>query len=487
MRVSKNQVKLLSAAVAALFVSSAYSQQVITLAPSATGTATGSRLYAAEIGTGRTAVGTNIVQVNSQLGVGTSTNQLRYLKYTLSNDGRFQTAVVQGDLTGVANGGNGAGLAASFTPTVSLGGTTADNNVIFQITTPNGANITDGVQFALPGGVNVAGTTSTVAVTYEVYETLSAAQQGTGNLYSRASNVATFGSSYSFKVNSATLPTQIATAASGFKNFNSGATGSAASNTVTAVVGRLDLGLASTAPRLADGTTVDATSLFGTILGNTSVTVSGDFAAAASNTSVSLASTNNVASTFVKSATGTAVINIATAAAMVNNAVSYVVDGTTAVGSSGATSTYTVAGSFIGRTGYKNTSVAAFNSGTITRDGVTLESPWVAISPGFTSRFFLTQTSGGPVGYTVTIRRKDGTSATATGTLANGTSTRVDVVDQGAGTPFLLPATTASSDGPYQITFAIQSDASVTQGTYVLTAPGGAAVTNTPLYRASQR
>jgi hypothetical protein len=477
MRVSKNQVTLLSAAVAALFAASSADAQVVLASSSPTVANAGSQAYASEIANNQI-IGTTGITVNSILGIGTSINQDRYVKFTLNN-ATFANAVAGGSLVG-ANVALGTTVPANITPTVSFGGAAGSNSVIFQITTPAGANITDGLSFNMVGGVNIAGTAATVSVCYEVYEFLAQAQAGTPVLYggnpTRCGNIATFVPTYVFRNNATPVPTQIATALSGFRNFNNGAAGSAATAANAAVIGRVDL-VDSTSPGRNVGGAVNAN--IATVLANANtsqITVAGDFSAAAANTAVTLGAT--VANGGTAFTTSQAVFNINGSAGLVNNAVAYVVNGTTAVPAATYTATLSAAGN---ATVYKTTTSGPITTGSITRDGVQFESPWVTSTTGFISRFFLLQTSGNAITWNAIVRNAAGnvTGGTLTGSLTSGNLTLVTLDS-------LLPTDRTAFPGPYQVTFNIASDASVTQGTYVLTSPNGA-VSNMPLYRATQR
>jgi len=472
MRVSKNQVTLLSAAVAALFAASA-NAQVILPSSNPTIAAAGALVYASEIANNQI-IGSSGITVNTILGIGTSVNQDRYVKFTLTN-ATFANAVVGGNLVGASTPPFNVTvpplLAANITPTVALGGAAGASFVIFQITTPAGANITDALSFNMIGGVNIAGTAATVSVTYEVYEFLAQAVANTPVLYSRVGNIATFTPTVVFSC----LPntTQVATALSGFRNFNFGVAGSAATAANSAVVGRLTVATSAAPGLLASGVTASiATVLAAT---NSQIVVTGDFSAAAANTSVTLGAIVANATGFP--ATPTFNFNGQGGLTALAGNVNYLVNGVTAV----PASTYTATLTATGATGFRTTTSGPLTCGSITRDGVQFESPWVTSTTNFISRFFLLQTAGSTITYNAIVRNAAGlvTGGTLTGSLTSGNLTQVTLAS-------LLPADTTAFPGPYQVTFNIASDASVTQGTYVLTSPNGA-VSNMPLYRATQR
>ena len=493
MRVSKNQVTLLSAAVAALFAVGAQAQNV-GLAGSGLVGSTSTTIAGASGGTYAAEINNNIaiaqggLFVNTVYGIGTSANQLRYVKFTL-NGATFQSAVTAAHLTNTTVIANGTStitslVTTSVTPTVAIGGTALSNNVVFQVTTPSGSNTSDAIAFNIPSGVNIASTASPVTVTYEVYEFLSDATSSTKQLYSRTGTIGSFAPTVSFANNSTTVPTQVATSISGFRSLNSGTSSSSATAANQAVIGQLNLGLVTNASgntRLISGNTMSALSdIVGT--GTSQITVTGDFAAAAANTSVQLFNTSG---TLVANAIGgsgftstSATFNLNASGGLSNHTVRYLVNGTTPVAASGYSAALTTTPS---NANYKAASASISSIGTITRDGVTYESPWATATSGFLSRFFLTQTSGSAVSWSAVVRNPNGvvTGGTLSGALASGQVTQITLAS-------LLPSDTSTIIGPFQVTFTIAADASQAQGTYVLTTPSGA-VTTMPLYRASAR
>ena len=102
MRVSKNQVTLLSAIVAGLFATSAAAQVV--LAPAVTGgpAAASGNTYAAEI---TAPIALAAVTVQSQAGIGFSTGQQLFYRYDLTNATIATAALVSAN---IANAGSAA-------------------------------------------------------------------------------------------------------------------------------------------------------------------------------------------------------------------------------------------------------------------------------------------------------------------------------------------------------------------------------------------
>jgi hypothetical protein len=477
MRVSKNQITLLSAAVSALFAVGAQAQNVLLSSSNPTVSASTARVYVSETNN-NTPIATTGFNVNTILGIGTSSNQQRYVKYTLTN-ATFQSAVLGNSITNVVINANTV-TTNTITPTVAFGGAAGTNSVIFQITTPNGANIVDGIQFNIIGGVNVTSAPTTATITYEVYEFLSDAQSApTKVLYGpRTGNIASFASGYRFQNNSTSLPTQVATSLSGFLSFNNGASGSSAIAANQALLGLLDIVITpnSTTTFLPNGTAIGAlTDILGA--SGSQVTVTGDFsAAAAANNAITLNSVNAVGGTPFNATT--VVFNIDATTFGVNKQLRYTTNGTSqivAVPSYSASLSAAPNG-----TTFKTTTASISSIGSVTRDGSTYESPWASATPGYLSRYFLTQTSGATVTWSAIVRSPNGpvTGGTTNGTLVSGQVSQITLAS-------LLPTDTSALVGPFQVTFTIAADSSQVRGTYVISNTNTGTTSVVPLYRTS--
>ncbi|MFM7461812.1 MAG: hypothetical protein ACKO15_13350, partial [Burkholderiales bacterium] len=163
----------------------------------------------------------------------------------------------------------------------------------------------------------------------------------------------------------------------------------------------------------------------------------------------------------------------------------YTVNGTTALGS--PTQSYSVV---LSATANANYTLPTFSAslGSITRDGVDLIAPWASATPGWISRFVLTDLRTPAAGqvatpWTAVVRNANGvvtgTGAVLSGTVAPGT---VSTVTMGS----LLGTTTAT--GPFQVTFTVGgSGTPALAGTYVLTAPNGTSNMSMPFYRQASR
>jgi hypothetical protein len=383
--------------------------------------------------------------------------------------------------------------------TIADQGQAGTSSVIVQITGANtvGNQIADTVEFA-PPALRIATQGGTIGVTYEVYEFLSIAQARTSPLFTRTGTLVRSAPVVAFRrsgnaTDILAAATSTASALSGYRAIVNGAGQSGAITSSQARIMDAEF-VALAAPASCAGgvfmnnmaTNATLATLVAANAGGSAgnrLVVTGDFSAAAANTAVNTLA-NLGAAVSANSATFTttsATLDLPTgvvAGGFTNGSVSYDLNGTTAL----PTATYlaTLTPRAIGTT-VTLSALGPISVGSIVRDGVQLESPWVTATPGFISRFFVTQTTPGAVPYTVTVRNAAGlvTGGTLSGTIAAGQVVRFDLST-------LLPADTTAVPGPYQVTYNIAAPAAAVQGTYVLTSPNGS-VSNMPLYRASAR
>jgi|NOAtaT_6_FD_contig_123_57565_length_1610_multi_3_in_0_out_1_1 hypothetical protein len=490
MRVSKNQVTLLSAIVAGLFATSAAAQVV--LAPAVTGgpAAASGNTYAAEI---TAPIALAAVTVQSQAGIGFSTGQQLFYRYDLTNATIATAALVSAN---IAN----AGSAATYA--VQSGGTVGSSTVIFSATAgaAPGTLVTDNVTLTLP---NISITSSSTAtITFRVFQSNSDAINGTNPLYSRTGTIAGFQNGIVLSTSATAtagvgaltgVQTSTASAASGYLNFSAGA----AETTTRARIAKLNLGLSQptagscgTFTCTAAAAALTIPTVINTAATTNTLTLNGDFSAAAGASSVALAADgagNAAAASAVTATSATiplAAANFGAGTTTTNGFAStgttsiaatdliarYTVNGTTAL----PISTYTASLTYAANAGYTAIPLGPVTSGQINRDGITLESPWATVTSGYISRYFITQTTATAVPYTATVRNANGLVGTVTGTLLpSGGQTLINLSS-------LLPATpTATQGGPYQVTFAIAATAAQVRGTYALTAPNGSVTTQT--------
>ncbi|MBC7622670.1 MAG: hypothetical protein H7232_04715 [Aeromicrobium sp.] len=561
MRVSKNQVTLLAAAVASLFAMSANAQVNLNSAGGVTGSYTPGKAipFASELtitpttgipltgpvngfDIGSVGAGGAFVVANGAvtqaaldvitgvpLGVGIVGGQKRFIRLDLSGGARFGTGL--GNLVSTANiaatlsvaaGGQGGTITAGGTGTgqfagitIALGGV-GSSFVVYEVTAGAAGNVQNDIfQVDIPV-VNMTSNTNAVGITYSIFEFLTGASQASGAVFTRTTPL--FAPVRATRFGLSAPGGGTAVAANGFRDFgansfrvNLGAvalsrTASYSTNVYTSADALDAAGVAITSAAQVVNTGAAG-----------SMALAGDFSAAAAPSSVYSMQrgtgtgtclpdpSNNINPLDVAtavSATGATVPLVPTSMALLvsNTALAdllnapggvrycYLVNGAVALGSpvQGYTATLTA-------TPLANFTLPAYVAtlGSIGRDGVALESPWVTSTPGFISRFFLTDTRTPAVApatplvataWTAVVRNASGvvTGGTLTGNVAASTVARVDLTT-------LLPADTTASPGPYQVTFTVGGTGTpALQITYVLTSPNGS-VTTMPTYRLGAR
>jgi hypothetical protein len=518
MRVSKNQVTLLSAAIAGLFAASANaavnlnattptganlfaSEAIIAATGTAINTAPVAGLFniGAAAGLSTYAASQNQAQLDAvagvPLGVGIAQGQKRFIRLDLSGGARFGAGLAT-DATGlniVATNGTGAAVSGQFSAVaIALGGV-GSSFVVYEVTGATGTGSShlqsDIVQVLIPAITATA--TSATAITYSIYEFLTNANASSGAVFTRTAPLVTFAPSVRNVVNANGSTTVAAT--TGFRTTAAGATRFS--------LGSLNIqqtlayaGFSSTQPRLLTGTVIAAVADVVASAGNV-LTVTGDFSAAAAPASVY--TINNASATCTpNTTTGVLAIDSATAVTATSATiplatatfagsytgtgiprVCYQVNGTSAV----LASNYAASFALVGQTGYNNLTLGTGFLGEIVRDGATYESPWVTVTPGFISRIFLTSSAATALPWTATVRNAAGavTGGTLSGSLAPNQLTQLSIAS-------LLPADTTAFPGPYAVSITVGGTVGLVTGSYVLTSPNGSVAT-TPLYRASAR
>jgi hypothetical protein len=559
MRVSKNQVTLLSAAVASLFAVSAHAQlnmnspngvtgtytpgkanlfaSELTITPT-TGTALSGPANAFNIGsitdatTPFSAANGNTTQASVDavtgipLGVGIDGGQKRFLRLDLSGGARFGTGLgnarnqvnIAATLSTAAGGKGGAvdiagtGTGQFAGVTIATGGV-GSSFVVYEVTAGSAGNVQNDILQVLIPRINITSNSSSVNLTYGVHETLTAASTaGSTPIFTRTAPVIVMSRATRFGV---TVPngSSVASASSGFTNF---------SGALTANIGTVGLGRAadlstliynSSQPSDAAGAAITTVSTVVNTGTAGSYTLTGDFSAAAAPASVFTVSRGAPGSSCaINAALGANLQDSATAAtatgatiplssanwAQMTNAVvaadfttatnghriCYTVNGTSALGS--PTQPYSVVLNATAQTNYTLPTFST-NLGTIVRDGVDIVSPWASATPGWISRFVLTDTrtpASGQVAtpWTAVVRNAAGvvagTGAVLSGSVAPGTVSTVTFDS--------LLGTTAAT-GPFQVTFTVGGSGTPSLiGSYVLTSPTGS-IMSSPLYRAANR
>lgn len=523
MRVSKNQVTMLSAAVAALFAASAHAGIALQSTPvagalphiyatentvastgTAVGVAAGPNFNIGLNGANLTVFANTQTQANLDalagvpVGVGFASGQKRFIRLDLSGGARFGAGLAA-DPAGINIVATTQGVSTGTFSSVAIAlGGVGQSFVIYEVTANTPILQNDILQVLIPT-LNVT-SQSAVAITYSIFEFLTNANANSGAVFTRSGPLLSWGPALRASTGAGASSTVAASqgfraTAAGSTRFTLGTAGVAQSTAVSNTV------FSSTQPRLvtavsATNAAVGAITDVATTAGPSTLTLSGDFSAAAAPASVytvtagatSCIPNANAGINVIDSATAatasSATIPLAAATISANYfaglaRVCYLANGTTALPASDYGYSFSLTG--VAGTTIPTLALGAGFWGSIIRDGVVFESPWATVTPGFISRFFLTNTSTAALPWTATVRNAAGpvTGGTLAGTLSPGVVTRVDLST-------LLPADTTAFPGPYQVTFNVGGGNGASQGTYVLTSPSNA-VTSVPLYRATLR
>jgi len=499
MRVSKNQVTLLSAAVAALFAVGAQAQVVVNNTPVAAPALVGTPAsYANELnlGTAGLALGAAFVtdfSLQGTLGFGLQTGDVRYIRLDYSG-ATLLAATAPASLTFTA-----PCTATSF---IVSGGGAGSTFVIYQVNAT--ANCAASSAFQFPAGAGMTVTTKTPTVTYALFQdSAGAAQQLATSLLRQGAAVPllTFTNAVVFTMQP--VVQEIAAATTNFTKFCAnglliGTAGCAATATdFGAIVGQVNQFRLLTTVKRQDGAFLAAMTDVAT---GASLVVTGNFAAAGATLS-----------TMTTNGCGTG----ATASAYVGTTVTTAATATYPNGTSGATGLlntipvsgieaqylcynvpttnavavtpqlYTATMNLTPATGYLTPSIVR-DSGQIVRDGVEFQSPWFNFnSPSYTTRFFLTNTGSADAVCSVALMSETGNTLTA------GTSTSITVPGTtGSGnanggvlhvtTASIVASATALNRGA--VRFICSAPSASMQGTFVTTATNGA-FSNTPMLR----
>lgn len=486
MRVSKNQVTLLGAAVAALFAASAQAQVDL----DAVGGVVPAARYAQEIRGPLVVAPVAGNSVKSKIGVGiANAGTLRFARFDLTN-GTF---------------------AAGSTPTMTLANTTTNviaggagsSFVIFQITATG--NVAQGDVFTIAStgtGWSITSFDGPVALRYRLYEfaqnALNTPDTTAQILYSNSGTLFNVSPALRLNNNAFAITTSTASSALSYLRFTT--------NLTRTSLGNVGVVVDTTNTASAGGNILDATSaavgagtvaavLDQTATGST-VTVAGDYTAtgataagvrlsavntacpadpttingAASVTST-LATFNGSGATGLASPFDSGVVN-AVAGGNDNNGrvLCFYATGSAAI----PASDYVAQLNPVALAAYRPISYATRTVGRIVRDGSQLMSPWFSISTGYISRFFISNTSAVSFPCTVTMISETGN------TLTPGSVTSVTVPANGMvqvlASDILASAATASRAAAI---FSCNAPRGNVNGSYVLTNTATGAVAHT--------
>lgn len=375
---------------------------------------TGAVTYAKELTVAGT-VFTTALDTTVKLGFGVSNGQTRYIRYDLTN-ATWGTAVTAADLT-----------TATSSDVLAAGGGANDTYVIFQITATADIPSTQAVTLVNATGVKVTAATSSVLVTYSLYETAADAVNGTGSgRLAVAANKTLAGVAKSTIV---TLTTASATASvnDAYKKFTD-ATDVAGSAQLKAIIGQVSIGLkdqdaVTVGTQLAkDPATGNDVTLAQITGAGSKVVVSTDKTFTASSLSdLNLATANDcttgsISDTNADRTATTSPITIGNAG--FTGYLCYTANGTVAI----EAQNFKLAVDFTAGTGLTNTAVAddesAADIGSFDRDGTVLKAAFAdAGISGFGNSIHLTNTSGTAASYTTSCLTETGRVVGLTGNV----------------------------------------------------------------------
>jgi hypothetical protein len=488
MRVSKNKVALLSAAVAALFASAAQAQVNL----DAVGGAVPAARYAQEIRGPLAIVQAAGNDVKSKIGVGIATmGTLRFARFDLTNAtftaASTQSFTIVGATANIIAGGAGS----SF--------------VIFQLSTTGAITQTD--IFTFSGGAaagaayTIANFDAPVTIRYRLYEfaqnAINTPDTAAQILYSNSGTLFNAAPALRLNNNAAAITSATASSAQSYLRFTTGLTRASLGN-VGVVVDTSNTASAGGPILNAAGAAVDATSV-ATILDQTStgstVSVAGDFTATgATAAGVRLSAVNTGCPADPTSINGaasvtstSAVFNGTGATGLASPFDSGVVQATPggndangrflcfyATGSAAIpTSDYVATLNPVANAAYRPIAYASRTVGRILRDGSSLMSPWFSTSTGYISRFFLSNTSAVAFPCTVQLIGETGNTLTA------GTVTTVTVPANGMVQVAASDILASASVSPRAAAiFNCNAPRGNVNGAYVITNPATGAVSS---------
>lgn len=347
----------------------------------------------------------NALDIESQVGYALSNGEVRYVRVELAN-GVFKTATASSPNANTSIGAiNGVGTSVIY----------------FSITAGSGGIPATEV-LTIAGNREISGTASNMTVSYSVYDQPSQAQAGgvTGRIVSKENKAyINFAKSYQAKATAVGAVANVE-ASPAFTAFET-------TNTYARLASGVTYDLATTVPIKADGNAVTLANLMATGSSGTKLVVTGDFAGAANangtytgtavtnavflSASATCATLDQVASAVTAT---TATFNVGATAVTANSNLCYVpqvLDPKVAIAASTYTASLNAVSAASSTYSVESTSIGAL--GEITRNGTELQSPLFQTTPGFVSRFFLTNTGSVDAAVTVSLQGETGNTLTA--------------------------------------------------------------------------
>lgn len=445
--------------------------------------------YASELKAASTTASMSLGNLTVPLGAGMTSGTQYYLRIDLSN-GKFAASAASGPTTVGTSPGTPGGTQPFAAVAPLVGGGTNDNYVVYALTAgASGQQSTDPVVVYVPN-VYTSDMVNPIAVTTKIYTGGEAAAAGTSTpLKSYSGTWAKFATGINVAATALPAASATATVVSSYKKWSSG--------TSYGGIGTLLINPVSGVKNAA-GTQIGLSDLLGT--GAETLVLTGDFSAG-SSTSVGLADSPNCGgnvqtAAFTASSATVGVQTIATITLPTNLAsapfgatsasapayICFTPNGTTAIPKVTAITgqlTLVANANSTTTTGYTFATVGA-----ISRDGTTLQAPFLQVPSGWLARIVLTNTGTTAATYTgtVTAGPSNVVGGTANAVATNGTITgSIPAGGQSIIEGTAMPTFTQSQRG--FVSFDIGGLNSVVNGVYQLVNATTGSVTNQNMVR----
>ena len=421
----------------------------------------------------------NALDLTSAIGYTMSNGEVRTVRFELPAGNTFAAgATVTTSLPALVAGAiNGLGT-----------------NVITFSVTANGAVIPSATTITITGDRTVTSTAATVTASYGLYDQPSQGIAGgaTGRITGNTAPVSyiTFANSYEVVATAVNAIADVSATPTAFGKFVAQAAPSP-NSTATAVLGSLEYKLVGTVPLKANGTAVALADLMAVGAAGTKLVVTGDFSQAANAAAplftgaalnrVFLSATQNCATVDVAASAvdaTTATFNVGAAATTANKWVCY-----TPNGGAIPVASYTSSLNAVSATpaSYTVSNIASV-IGAISRNGTELQAPLFQVTPGYVSRFVLTNTGSSLANYTVVVRGEAGATL-ATGTLSGTISAgSMRVFDASTILTSVTGGVGAGAPRAFAV-FTVDRPTSEIQGAYQVVNPTTGAVSQSVLIR----
>jgi hypothetical protein len=405
----------------------------------------------------------------TKLGWGVASGVAMYIRIDVTN-ATFAGAITAGGITN--------NTTAFTNATISTGGGSGASMVLFQVTgNASGNSSADGVTVTMPA-LKTSDNTKPITVSYSLFDNSNAngasSTPAVGAIASATTSASLVTFSPALKVTStpAAAASAQATVSSTYTKFVS----SAASAANTGIIGNFSVGVAT--PNVYDNALAAITAPTA-LLATSTATFTGDWTAAATASSVFLGdancgATNPLVVASLNTAKTIATVSVPASGALAGGYLCYTVKGTTEI-----VAVPSIVAQFapVGATGVTVATPAAASIGAITRDGTTLQVPFLQLPGGYMVRMVLTNTGTTAASFVATTYAATGavvgTNGVINGTIPAGGQTILENVAAGGTGNFPTMSTGARGWTVFNVGGTNQN----INGVYQILAPNGASNT----------